>query len=464
MTVTTELAGDVRALLSEAVGGPQVLTAPGELITYARDATASLGVTPSAVVLPASTDEVQSVLRIAHQHRLPVVPRGAGTSLAGGTVALRHAIVLSMAWMRATLEVSPREMLVRAEAGTTTQSVIQAAADVGLLYPPDPGSRSVCTIGGNVATCAGGLRGLKYGVTRNYILGLTAVLADGSRITTGGRLWKDVAGYDLTRLLTGSEGTLAVITEVTVALRPAPRFEAVGLAFFDSLADAAATVDAIVGSGILPSTLEFLDGQCINAVEDFGGLGLDRSAGALLLFGDDGEPDAVRASMAAMAEHAAAGGGEGLRIAEDPAGLEELLHARRCSLPALSRLGAVTILEDVTVPRPAMAEMVRFIGEAAARHEVLIATFGHAGDGNLHPTACLPAGDAAALRRAHHAFDDIFTAAIALGASITREHGVGLAKLPYLASQLGATQMDLLRRVKQAFDPLGILNPGKLGS
>jgi len=245
----------VRALLSEAVGGPQVLTAPGELITYARDATASLGVTPSAVVLPASTDEVQSVLRIAHQHRLPVVPRGAGTSLAGGTVALRHAIVLSMAWMRATLEVSPREMLVRAEAGTTTQSVIQAAADVGLLYPPDPGSRSVCTIGGNVATCAGGLRGLKYGVTRNYILGLTAVLADGSRITTGGRLWKDVAGYDLTRLLTGSEGTLAVITEVTVALRPAPRFEAVGLAFFDSLADAAATVDAIVGSGILPSRI-----------------------------------------------------------------------------------------------------------------------------------------------------------------------------------------------------------------
>ena len=319
-------------------------------------------------------------------------------------------------------------------------------------------------MGGNVATCAGGLRGLKYGVTRNYVLGLEVVLPTGEVIRTGGRLWKDVAGYDLTRLLTGSEGTLGVITEVTVGLLPMPETSRTGIAYFDSLADAGRAVTAIIAGGTLPATLEFLDRACIGAVEDFAHLGLDRDAGALLLFGDDGSSRDVVESLDRMATACTANGARGIELATDVAGSEDLLAARRCSLPALSRLAPVTMLEDVTVPRPQIARMVGDIEEIARRHDVVCATFGHAGDGNLHPTIVFDADDLDARRRAEAAFDEVFGRAIALGGTITGEHGVGAAKLPWLAQRLGDDQLALLRRVKAAFDPAGILNPGKLGS
>jgi glycolate oxidase len=322
----------------------------------------------------------------------------------------------------------------------------------------------VATVGGNVATCAGGLRGLKYGVTRNYVLGLEVVLATGEVIRTGGRLWKDVAGYDLTRLLTGSEGTLGVITEVTVGLLPLPATSLTGVAYFDSLADAGRAVTAIIAGGTLPATLEFLDRACIGAVEDFAHLGLDRDAGALLLFGDDGSARDVGESLERMASACSAQGSRGVVLAPDVAGSEHLLAARRCSLPALSRLAPVTMLEDVTVPRPQIARMVDDIEEIARRHEVVCATFGHAGDGNLHPTIVFDADDLEARTNAEAAFDEIFGRALALGGTITGEHGVGAAKLPWLAQRLGEDQIALLRRIKAAFDPAGILNPGKLGS
>ena len=454
----------VLAALRAIVGGQYVLTTDGDVEAYSRDATPLFRARPEAVVLPSSTAEVAAVLRVATEHRVPVTPRGAGSNLAAATVPEHGGIVLVLTRMSTIREVSGDELLAVVEPGVTTKALADAAAALGVLYPPDPGSRAVSTVGGNVATCAGGLRGLKYGVTRNYVLGLEAVLATGEVIRTGGRLWKDVAGYDITRLLTGSEGTLAVITEVTVGLLPMPATSGTGVAYFDSLSDAGQAVGRILGSGILPATLEFLDRHCINAVEDHARLGLDRGAGALLLFGDDGEPGAVAAALRRMGEACMASGARAVDQARDVAESDQLLAARRCCLPALARLAPLTMLEDVTVPRPRLAEMVDAIDAIAARQGVVCATFGHAGDGNLHPTIVFDPRDGAARRRAEQAFDAVFHKAIELGGTITGEHGVGAAKRPWLAAQLGTDQLALLRRVKTAFDPTGILNPGKLGS
>ena len=450
--------------LQAVVGADQVRTTAGDLAPYARDATPLFHRVPDLVMFPGSTAEVSAVLRLATEARVPVVPRGAGSSLCAGTVALSGGIVLVLTRMNQIKEISSEELLAVVETGVTTAELGAAAAAKNLLFPPDPGSKTVATVGGNVATCAGGLRGFKYGVTRNYVLGLEVVLPTGEVIRTGGRLWKDVAGYDLTRLLTGSEGTLGVITEITTALLPAFATSSTGLAYFDSLADAGRAVTAVIADGIVPATLEFLDRNCIGAVEDYAGLGLNRDAGALLLFGDDGTPDVVERNLLRMSELVTKGGAHGVQIATAAAESEALLEARRCSLPALARLAPITLLEDVTVPRPLLAEMVDRIDEVAARHRIIVGTFGHAGDGNLHPTMCVDPADGDAIERAHAAFGEIFHAAIDLGGTITGEHGVGAAKLPYLQARLGADQMALLRRLKTAFDPAGILNPGKLGS
>ncbi len=460
MNLDRELVAELETI----VGAAHVRTGPGDVEPYSRDATPLFRAVPDAVVWPRTADEVAAVLRLATRRGVPVVPRGGGSNLCAATVATQGGIVLVLTRMDTILEVSRDELLARVEAGVTTAALSDAAAAHGLLYAPDPGSRTVSTVGGNVATCAGGLRGLKYGVTRNYVLGTTAVLPTGETIHTGGRLWKDVAGYDLTRLLTGSEGTLGVLTEITVALLPMPATTGTGVAYFPTLADAGRAVTAIIGAGIVPATLEFLDATCIGAVEQYAHLGLRLDAGALLLFGDDGAADAVHATLARIGELCTGQRAIEVTLAADVAGSDALLAARRCSLPALSRLGTLTILEDATVPRPRLAEMVDRIDDIARRRDLTIATFGHAGDGNLHPTCVLDRHDDDAIARAEKAFADIFAAAIDMDGTITGEHGVGAAKLPYLQARLGADQMALLRRIKAAFDPAGILNPGKLGS
>ncbi|HET6634193.1 MAG TPA: FAD-linked oxidase C-terminal domain-containing protein [Streptomyces sp.] len=460
MTAPTGLAEELGGI----VGPEHVRTEKGQLAVYARDATPLFHAPPDVVVFPGSTEEVAAVLRLATERKVPVIPRGAGSNLCAGTVALNGGIMLVLTRLDRVLEVSPDELLARVQPGVSTDRLSEAVGAAGLLYAPDPGSRTVSTVGGNVATCAGGLRGLKYGVTRNHVLGLEAVLPTGEIIRTGGRLWKDVAGYDLTRLLTGSEGTLAVITEVTVALLPRPADTGTGVAYFDSLADASRAVAAVIASGVLPATLEFLDRKCIDAVEEYAGLGLRKDAGALLLFGDDGDPSVVSGNLARIQDVCASAGALETTLAEDVARSDALLAARRCALPALSRLGSPTILEDATVPRHRLADMVGRIDEIADRHRLRIATFGHAGDGNLHPTCVIDPGDDGAVQRSHEAFAEIFAAAIALDGTITGEHGVGAAKLPYLADRIGDDQMALLRRIKLAFDPAGVLNPGKLGS
>ncbi len=450
--------------LAAVVGRDHVRWSPGDVAPFGHDATPLFSGRPDVVVFPGSTAEVAAVLRVASAAGVPVVPRGAGSNLSAGTVPLRGGVVLVLTRLDQVLEVSRDELLVVAQAGASTAEVAAAAGEQGLLFAPDPGSRTVSTVGGNVATCAGGLRGLKYGVTRNYVLGLEVVLPTGEVIRTGGRLWKDVAGYDLTRLLTGSEGTLGVITEVTLALLPMPATASTGVAYFDDLAAASRAVTAVLRAGVVPATLEFLDATCIAAVEDFAHLGLRTDAGALLLFGDDGEADVVARNLARMGTLCTEQGALDVTLAREVAESEALLSARRCTLPALSRVDSLLVLEDVTVPRPRLPEMVERIGDVARRHELTIGTFGHAGDGNLHPTAVLDVHDEAAVGRTHAAFAEIFAAAIALGGTITGEHGVGAAKLPYLRDRLGDDQLALLRRIKTAFDPAGILNPGKLGS
>ncbi|GAA2941412.1 FAD-binding oxidoreductase [Streptomyces enissocaesilis] len=455
----------VRAALRSIVGPGHYRETDGELVPYSRDATPLFSARPDAVVFPADTSEVAAVLELATRHAVPVVPRGAGSNLCAATVASQGGVILVLTRLNRLIEIAPEELLARVQPGLTSAALATAASHENLLWAPDPGSRTVATIGGTIATNAGGLRGLKYGVTRDYVLGLEAVLPTGEVIRTGGRLNKDVAGYDLSRLLTGSEGTLAVITEATLALRPAPASAGTGVAYFPDLAAAGRAVTAIIAAGILPATLEFLDRSCVRAVEDFARLGLRTDAGALLLFGDDGEPGAVARALTRMGEICTAHHALDVTTAAHIAQAEALLAARRCALPALSRLGDLTILEDATVPRPRIAEMVDRIGAIAVRHGVEIATFGHAGDGNLHPTCVVKSrDDHDGIARAERAFADIFAAAIELGGTITGEHGVGAAKLSHLSAQLGEDQLALLRRLKTAFDPAGILNPGKLGS
>ena len=457
----TPLAQALRTLL----GPDRVLDDPAAREAYSRDATPLFKGLPEVIVTPHSTAEVSEVVKFARQSKTPIIARGAGSNLCAATVPLQGGIVLSMMQMKQILEVSRNELLAVVQPGVSTQQLDDAVAKEGLMYVPDPGSKTVSTIGGNVATSAGGLRGLKYGTTKNYILALEAVLGTGEIIRTGGRLVKDVAGYDITRLLIGSEGTLAIFTEITTVLSPRPKASKYGVAYFNNLADASVAVDSIVASGILPATLEFLDNTCIKAVEDFAHLGLDKEAGALLLFGDDGSAESVAKAVTEMADiSASARGVRAVTLAPDVAAAEALLYARRCSLPALARLGSMSILEDISVPRPQMSKAADAIERIGEKYSLLIGTFGHAGDGNLHPTIVINKDDADEVARAEKSLADIFNLALDLGGTITGEHGVGSAKLPYLRQKLGDVSLALHRNIKSVFDPDGILNPGRVGS
>lgn len=458
-------AADLATKLSNLVGSEVVRSDSVSLQAYSRDATPMFEGLPEVIVAPRNTAEVSKIVKFAHDTKTPIIARGAGSNLCAATVPLNGGIVMSMTNMNQVLEVSKSEMIAVVQPGVTNIDLDELAAKDGLRFIPDPGSRNVSTIGGNVATSAGGLRGLKYGTTRNYILGLEAVLGNGEIIRTGGRLVKDVAGYDVTRLLVGSEGTLAIFTEITVALAPRPEASKYGVAYFDDLASAAGAVEKIISSGILPATLEFLDNTCVVAVEDFAHLGLDTNAGALLIFGDDGDQVSIEQSVNKMAEIAkSVSGARGVNLAADIAAADALLYARRCSLPALARLSSMSILEDIAVPRKAMAEVVNRIQDIGKKYGLRIGTFGHAGDGNLHPTIVLDKDNKDEVIAAEAALAEIFALPREFGGSITGEHGVGSAKLPYLEDLIGSTNMQLQRNIKKVFDPAGILNPGRIGS
>jgi glycolate oxidase len=450
------------AALSQLLGPAQVLTEPEDLLPYGFDGTAALKQRPLAVVFAATPQEIAGVLNLAREHRVPVVTRGSGTGLSGGSIPVPGALVLCVLRLNRILELDTRNLTLLAETAVITQAIYDAADGVGLFYPPDPGSMKISTIGGNVAENSGGLRGLKYGVTRDYVMGLEVVLADGSICWLGSKCVKDVAGYNLRDLFIGSEGTLGVITKVLLKLLPKPAARQTLLATFAEMEAAAETVSAIIAAKVIPCTLEFLDQKTMRCVEDFAHVGLPREAQALLLIETDGHPAAVADEAALIMELARRHGATEVRRARDAAEAAQLATARRSAFSALARLRPTTILEDATVPRSELARTIRFIGQVAERHRLEIATFGHFGDGNLHPTFLTDERDRDEMHRVEIAMKEIFDFALSVGGTITGEHGVGLAKKAFLQQQLGDASHALLRRVKLALDPERLLNPGKI--
>jgi glycolate oxidase len=453
-----DIARELRAI----VGEKYVLDSFEECYSYSYDATPLYRHMPDGVVIPGNREEVQAIVRLCSRYEIPIVSRGSGTNLSAGTVPVHGGLVLVMTRMNRILEIDDENLTVTFQPGVITADLHKAVEAHGLFYPPDPGSMRISTLGGNIAECAGGLRGLKYGVTKDYIIGLEAVLPNGEVIRTGGKNAKDVAGYDFTKLLVGSEGTLAVITEATARLIPLPETRRTMVATFKSLRASAQAVSTVIANRIIPATMEFLDNPTIRVVEDFSKIGLPTDAGAMLLIEQDGAESTVERDIERIATICRQVGAEDVQVASSEAEGLKLMQARRMALSALARKRPTTILEDATVPRARLAEMVEAINEISQKYDVEMCTFGHAGDGNLHPTCLTDERDEKELRRVEQAFHEIFLKAIDLGGTITGEHGVGLAKADYLSLKLGEVGVELMKAIKSAIDPQGIMNPGKL--
>ncbi|WP_319945668.1 FAD-binding oxidoreductase [Nocardia macrotermitis] len=448
---------DVKSLAEHLPAGALV-TDPDILAGYRQDRALDPDAgTPLALVRPTTTEQVSTVLRWAHRHRVPVVPRGAGTGLSGGATAQDRALLLSTERMR-EITVDPVTRTAVAQPGLLNAEVKRAVAKHGLWYPPDPSSFEICSIGGNAATNAGGLCCVKYGVTTDYVLGMEVVLADGTVVRLGGPRLKDSAGLSLTKLFVGSEGTLGIITEVTLRLLPAQTPQSTVVATFSTIETATAAILAITGR-LRPSMLEFMDAVAINAVEDELRMGLDRTAAGMLVARSDAPGEHAAAEAAIMVEACEKSGATEVFSTEDPEEGEAFTAARRFAIPAVERRGTL-LLEDVGVPLPRLGELVTGIAEIATRRAVLVSVIAHAGDGNTHPLIVHDPSDADETARAHQAFGEIMALAIALGGTITGEHGVGRLKKAWLPDQVGPEVMDLTRRIKDALDPHGILNPG----
>ena len=453
-----DLLRDLRGVLAP----EQVVTTPEELVCYGFDAAAdAVPGMPVAVVFPRSTAEVAAVVRIAATYRRPVYTRGAGTNLSGGSTPVDGGLVLCMLEMDGIVEIDAVNLTATVQPGVIIKDLDEACGKVGLMYPPDPGSVAVATMGGSVAECSGGLRGLKYGVTKDYVMGLEVVLADGRVLRSGGKTVKNVTGYDLVQLMVGSEGTLGVITEITVKLRPRPEAVRSMLAYFDDQRVAAEAGVAIVGAGVIPATLEFMDHTTIVAVERFTHVGLREDAEACLLIEVDGIPEVVEREAATVLEVLSAHGGE-VKEAAMGAERDSLWAARRAALPAVARLRPTIIVEDATVPRSQIVAMLDLVAELATKHDLAISVVGHAGDGNLHPSILCDKNDPVEMARVNACIDELFAATLRLGGTLSGEHGIGTSKQRYLPWEIGEVGVDVSERIKRALDPHDLLNPGKV--
>ncbi|MBU5466084.1 glycolate oxidase subunit GlcD [Virgibacillus sp. MSJ-26] len=453
---------DIQKRLEAIVGRENVETSNASLLAYSYDSTPQFQAMPDAAVAPRNTKEVAAIVKLCNEYKIPIVPRGSGTNLCAGTTPLEGGIVLLFRHMNQILEIDEENLTMTVQPGVYTQDIFRAAEEVGLFYPPDPGSMHISQIGGNISENSGGLRGLKYGVTRDYVLGLEIVLPNGEVIRTGGKLAKDVAGYDLTRLYVGAEGTLGVITSAILKLIPQPETKKTMLALYHDLEAAAETVSAIIANRIIPATLEFLDQATVKVVEDFAQIGLPLDAKAVLLIEQDGPEEVVERDMEKIEQLCRDNQAFDVSVAETLAEAEALTEARRSALSALSRLKPTTILEDATVPRSEIAKMVKAINEIAKKYDITICTFGHAGDGNLHPTCLTDVRNKDEIARIEDALEEIFMKAVELGGTITGEHGVGVMKLPYLHLKVGEAGIEAMRNIKKALDPNYIMNPGKM--
>lgn len=458
------ISGSILKKVREVVGKENFFDSEEDRISFSYDATPLLQMLPDAVVRPPSVQQIASVMRLANDERFAVVPRGSGSGLSGGSIPVENCIVLLTNHWNRILEIDQENHTAWVEPGVITAQLHNEVENIGLFYPPDPGSMTICTLGGNVAENAGGLRGLKYGVTKNYVMGLEVVFPSGEVIQVGGKSVKDVAGYSLKDVFVGSEGTLGIFTRILLKLIPKPETFKTMLAFYDSIRDAAETVSAIVAARITPATLEFLDATTIRCVEEYAHIGLPTDVGALLLIEVDGRRAEVEEDAQKVLDLCKGHRAKEVQVAATMDEAVRLKTARRAAFSALARVKPTTILEDTTVPRSELAPMVEKIQEIARRNNVLIGNFGHAGDGNLHPTCLTDERDSESIARAEKALEEIFLSAVEFGGTITGEHGVGLAKRRILEQVTGGPALEMMRNLKKVMDPNHVLNPGKIFS
>lgn len=439
----------------------RVLTSMEELYSYSYDA--SFGeYLPQLAIQPESVIEISKIMKIANKHKIPVHPRGAATSLSGGPLPVEGGIVLDMTRMNKKLIIDRENLLAIVSPGITTGKIHCEAEKAGLFYPPDPSSSKVSTIGGNLLENSSGPKGLKYGTTKEYVIGLEIVTPEGEIVRTGGKTVKNVTGYDLTRLIVGSEGTLAIVTEATLRLIPKPKARKTLLATFSRLVDSGYAITKILSSGIMPAAMELMDNACIRAVENFSPCGLPLNAEALVIIEVDGHPLAINEEIEKCEEICWQVGATAVRTARTEEEREEIWKARRMVSPAITQMGPTKISEDATVPRSQIPAMMEKLSQIRKKYELNLVVFGHAGDGNLHPNIITDKRNIEEMKRAENAVSEIFEAAVSLGGTLSGEHGIGTLKAPYMEMELGEAGLDLMKKVKNAWDPNNILNPGKI--
>ncbi len=450
--------------LKNIVGMGNYFDSPEDKIAYSYDGTPLLHQLPEAILIPRNINHISEIVKLANEEKFAVVPRGAGSGLSGGSIPVENSVVVLMNHWNKVLEIDRANSTAWVEPGVITGQLQSVVEENDLFYPPDPGSSSICTIGGNVAENAGGLRGLKYGVTKNYVMGMEVVLPSGEVIITGGKSVKDVAGYNLKDFFVGSEGTLGIFTRILLKLIPKPETSKTMLVYYDNIPDAADTVSDIIASRITPAALEFLDSTTIKCVEEYAHLGLPTSVGSLLMIEVDGRQSVVDEDSSKIKSICTRHKALDVRVSVDKEDAAKLRSARKVAFAALARVRPTTILEDATVPRSEVARMLDRINQIAASYGLLFGNFGHAGDGNLHPTCLTDERDKNEINRALKAFDEIFSAAVKLGGTITGEHGTGLAKKVFFEKIAGPAQIGMMRSIKAVIDPNSVLNPGKIFS
>lgn len=450
----------IKRELKSIVGEDRATDTPEHLVTYSYDAYTEEHL-PDIVLFPLSTDEVSSIMKVADRESIPVTPRGSGTNLAGESVPLRGGIVVCLTKMDRIVKIDGGNLTATVQPGVVNMDFQKAVEKQGLMYPPDPASWAVATMGGTVGTNAGGPRTLKYGVTKDYLLGLTVVLANGDVLNTGGQTIKNVTGYDLTSLMCGSEGTLGIVTEIIVRLVPRPQASRTLRADFARLEDCSDAVSAIMASGIVPAALELMNQFTIRAVEQSSNLGLATDVEGILLVQVDGTPQSLEGEVSQIEAVLRENGVRTIAKAKDAEEAERLWLARRCAAPALMRMRPNTVTEDVTVPVANLTPMIRKVVEICRRHRIDVGVLAHAGDGNLHPCMVFDKRDEDEYSRVKAACEDLVPEALALGGTLSGEHGIGIAKAPFLPLVMDAVALRVMQGIKNYFDPKGILNPGK---
>lgn len=455
---------NIKRKIRNIVSKENFLDSQEDKLCYSYDGTPIFQHLPEAIVFPENEDQISDIVKLANQENFNIIPRGAGTGLSGGSIPVENSIVIVMTRWNKFLEIDSKNLTATVQPGVVTSQLQKEVEKIGLFYPPDPGSQNVCTIGGNVANNAGGLRGLKYGVTKNYVLGTEMILPNGELLKTGGKNMKDVAGYNLRDFIIGSEGTLGIITKILLKLIPYPTKSITLLAYFNKLLDSANSVSEIIASHITPSMMEFLDNTTINCIEDYTHIGLPRQSEAILLIEVDGRGNIVQEDADTVKNILKKNNASLVKVADNAEEALKLKTARRSAFSALARRRPTTILEDATVPRSELPIMIEKVAEAASKFNLTFGNFGHAGDGNLHPTCLTDERDHQEIERAHKAFEFIFNEAIKLGGTITGEHGTGLSKKQFLEIAAGSQGVAIMKKIKLAIDKNNIMNPGKIFS